>query len=265
MAMPSHAQLCNSHQANAWGVASGPSKDLPSPVFALGELDQLGLRGLFLIERFRRICRLKSGHTSPQCTGLFLQERVHQTCRLKSGKTPPPEREKLWVQARGDIETAHERQKKQYDKHRREVVHHEGDKLVGPFTVLSRVGNVAYKLKLPPGLIWHSVFHPGTEKPQPTPLPPVIGGDMYYEVEDIVGHKVRCRHVNAKKSHDDPSRKGKPQYLYLVQWVGYPDSDNSWEPVCNFAHNAETRAMPVTRDSLSGKEWAEVTYTPTSA
>jgi hypothetical protein len=71
----------------------------------------------------------------------------------------------------------------------------------------------------------------------------VAHGDMYYEVEDIVGHKVRSHHVNKKKSHDDPSRKGRPTYLYLVKWAGYPDSDNSWEPVSNFAHNAETRAM----------------------
>ena len=199
------------------------------------------------------------------------QTRAAQAC-LQAAH----DREKLWVQARGNIEEAQQRQKKHYDKHRREVVYQEGDQVllstrnagrrsvlstkflptfVGPFKVLSRVGDVAYKLELPQGIRWHNVFHVsllkpykqptqvGTMMPQPPPLPPVIDGDMYYAVEDIVGHKVKAHHVNKKKHHDDPKRKGKATYLYLVKWAGYPSSDNSWEPVSNFAHNAETRAM----------------------
>jgi hypothetical protein len=51
------------------------------------------------------------------------QTRAAQAC-LQAAH----EREKLWVQARGNIESAQECQKKHYDKHRREVVYQEGDK-----------------------------------------------------------------------------------------------------------------------------------------
>ena len=120
-------------------------------------------------------------------------------------------------------------------------------KYVGPFTVLRRVGDVAYRLQVPKGLRWHNVFHVSLLKPYRAPsrpdapratsslLPPVIDGEVYYEVEKIVGHKIKSHQIKTGKSKDDPKRKGKPTYLYLVKWVGYPDSDNSWEPVSNFS------------------------------
>jgi hypothetical protein len=51
-------------------------------------------------------------------------------------------------------------------------------KWIGPFKVLARIGEVAYKLELPPTLNWHGVFHVSLLRPYvdsgestPSPLP----------------------------------------------------------------------------------------------
>jgi hypothetical protein len=47
------------------------------------------------------------------------------------------------------------------------------------------------------------------------PPPELIDGEEEYQVERIMGHR----------------NKGQTRELqYLVKWLGYPDSDNMWEP-----------------------------------
>ena len=54
------------------------------------------------------------------------------------------------------------------------------------------------------------------------PLPDLTDGQEEHEVEAIVAHK----------------RQGQ-RYRYLVKWVGYPTSENTWEPEVNLKHSAE--------------------------
>jgi hypothetical protein len=71
-------------------------------------------------------------------------------------------------------------------------------KLIGPYTILVRVGSRAYKLDLPPSIKLHPVFHisllepaepdsepiPGHIKPLPPPV--IIDNEEEWELEEIV-------------------------------------------------------------------------------
>lgn len=109
-------------------------------------------------------------------------------------------------------------------------------KRVGPFTILKKIGNVAYKLDLPPtwsGL--HPVFHvsmlepwtdplSGTKEPrdeQPPP-PDLIDHAEEWEVEQILDHRTYRR-----------------QKQYLVKWKGYPLHEATWEPTANLQNAQE--------------------------
>jgi hypothetical protein len=73
----------------------------------------------------------------------------------------------------------------------------------------------------------HDVFHVSlldpvrsTSLPPRVPPPPpalyVKDGQEYFEVEDILDSKRTDRRL-----------------YYLVKWKGFPDSENSWEPLVN--------------------------------
>lgn len=97
-------------------------------------------------------------------------------------------------------------------------------KCLGPYRITEKVGRVAFCLKLPKTMRVHDVFHasllspfrantlPGRSFEEP---PPVVTeeGKEEWEVEHIVD-----------------SRKFRRQLQYLVKWVGYPPSEQSWEP-----------------------------------
>lgn len=95
----------------------------------------------------------------------------------------------------------------------------------GPFEIINTVGRQAYTLRLPN--IYsrlHPTFHvsllkkaqrrPGEEDPEPQPI--VIDDEEEWEVEAIL---------------DEREYRG--QTKYLVKWLGYPDYENSWEPLSN--------------------------------
>ena len=86
---------------------------------------------------------------------------------------------------------------------------------------MERIGEVNYRLQLPPTMRIHPAFHVSRLKPyyepepdrRSTPVPPVVvDGTEEYEVEALVGDR----------------KRGRVQQ-YLVQWKGYPTSDNTWE------------------------------------
>lgn len=64
---------------------------------------------------------------------------------------------------------------------------------IGPFKVIKKISNAAFKLDLPPCLQIHPVFHASLLKPYipgrctPPPPPEIIDGEHEYEVEDIKG------------------------------------------------------------------------------
>jgi len=151
-------------------------------------------------------------------------------------------------QAKVNLKKAQDRQKSYADQHRRELEFTVGDKVllstrnlklrttgprklfpkwIGPFPVVSRIGNVAYRLELPGSMRCHPVFHVSNLQPyrsdgrvQPPPAPIEIDGDLEYEVDRILLHR------------DVPRGKRKIRE-YLIKWLGYGPEHNSWEPESN--------------------------------
>jgi hypothetical protein len=91
----------------------------------------------------------------------------------------------------------------------------------GPYPILEQLSPVTYRIKLPPSLpiknVFHvnllTLFHEIEEHGQNylQPLPKVIDGEEEFEIEEIIN-----KHTYCKKKQ------------YLVKWLEYPASDNSW-------------------------------------
>jgi len=108
-------------------------------------------------------------------------------------------------------------------------------KFIGPFRIVRMVGQNAAKLDLPK--IYsrvHPVFHvsllhvykdgPGARKPPP--VPEVIEGETWYKVETILAE--RFKSVRAGRG-----KRKKTVREFLIKWLGYDESHNSWEPESN--------------------------------
>jgi len=102
----------------------------------------------------------------------------------------------------------------------------------GPFTLLKQRSPVSFQVELPPTMRIHDVFHvdrfrPFTPSPEylgrrspPPPDPEVIDGEVEYEVESILAHKMRRRTMH-----------------FLIKWVGYDAAkDSTWEPINKLDH-----------------------------
>jgi hypothetical protein len=104
----------------------------------------------------------------------------------------------------------------------------------GPFKILEKIGRVSYRLELP--LKWKipNVFHGSLLTPYKeteehgenfSRSPPVIvNKEEEFEVEQIIS----VRQFGKQKA-----------WQYLVKWKGYPESENTWEPLQNLKNSME--------------------------
>jgi hypothetical protein len=99
-----------------------------------------------------------------------------------------------------------------------------GPKYFGPFMVLERIGEVAYKLQLPAGAKIHDVFHVGLlkayrgEAPMgPGSLPPVRHGRVGLEPSKVI-----------------KSRMARGRLELLVCWTGQAAAEATWVPAEEF-------------------------------
>jgi hypothetical protein len=93
-----------------------------------------------------------------------------------------------------------------------------GPRFYGPFQVLERIGDVAYKLKLPAGARLHDVFHVGLLKQfhgvppsAPATLPLIHYGRVCLEPEAVT-----------------KGRLARGRQEVLVSWKGRAASETSW-------------------------------------
>lgn len=158
------------------------------------------------------------------------------------------ERNSMWQQLKANLTAAQARTKKYADRKRSERTLEVGDmvylkmqpyclnafglrthiklqsKFYGPFRIIKRVGNVAYKLLLPSSSTIHPVFHVSQLKkhigPQAIPCAdlPLVSQDGTIRTEPI--HVLETRQI---------PRNNLPVVQWLVQWENLPLDDASWE------------------------------------
>ena len=98
-----------------------------------------------------------------------------------------------------------------------------------PFPILGKVDKVSYKVKLPPRLRIHPIFHINYLKPyhedknNPSQglskrAPTVVVTSYDKEVEHVLADRVIRR------------RGVPPTIEYLMKWKGLPENEASWEP-----------------------------------
>ena len=92
---------------------------------------------------------------------------------------------------------------------------------------------VAYEVQLPMNMTIHNVFHVSLLKayvegrgPAPPPVPIEVNGELEYEVEYIIDHRVKTmkRHKRTE---------------YFVKWTGYGAEHCTWEPAENLQNSKQ--------------------------
>ncbi|OIT08821.1 hypothetical protein A4A49_60772 [Nicotiana attenuata] len=98
----------------------------------------------------------------------------------------------------------------------------------GPFDVIEKVGEVAYRLKLPERMKIHPTFHvsylrPYVEDPEDPDrhktkkVPPEVRNQTEDEIEKILDHRVLGMHKKNRRTE------------FLIQWKGKPEADATWK------------------------------------
>jgi hypothetical protein len=148
------------------------------------------------------------------------------------------------AEAKRHIRLAQERQKKHYDKGRRDMEFHVGDqvflnsrnislrrtgdtsstmklmpKWLGPFPIIEVIGKGAYRLELPETMKAHNVFNVVSLKPYLTdgraqpPAPILLDGEEEFFLEEVLQHRVQQNGA----------------LYYLVKWRGYGPEYHTWQ------------------------------------
>jgi hypothetical protein len=107
-------------------------------------------------------------------------------------------------------------------------------RLLGPFKIIAASESpLAWKLELPDTMRIHPYFHVSLLEPyveghpgqHQDPAPAVIvDGEPEYHVESI---------LDSRLDPDDPDPSNPDNYQYLVKWLNFPATSNSWEPYEN--------------------------------
>jgi hypothetical protein len=93
----------------------------------------------------------------------------------------------------------------------------------GPFKVLERIGQVAYRLDLPPSSKIHPVFHCSKLKLHQGPLPSINSPPPSSVTNHPIITPLAILETHLDHSTDPPIKRA------LVQWLGLPLEETSWE------------------------------------
>jgi len=96
---------------------------------------------------------------------------------------------------------------------------------VGPFFISKQISPVNYRLTLPKDAKIHPVFHISLLEPADPRTP--VQKDFHYQVEEETEWEVEKIIQHRKTRQGDE---------YLVKWLGYPDSENTWEPITHLTN-----------------------------
>ena len=153
--------------------------------------------------------------------------------------------------AKQKLAVAQERQQKYANKHRREMQFQVGQRVmlstqnirmatvgnqkllpryVGPFPVIKKVGQVAYKLELPANMKMHPVFHVGLLKPYHSDgraHPPAVPLECSPE-GDLFALDAVLDYREIRRGAGRSNRNRGVIKQYLVKWKDHDESSNSW-------------------------------------
>jgi hypothetical protein len=124
-----------------------------------------------------------------------------------------------------------------------------GPRYTGPFHIVERIRQVAYRLALPAGARLHDVFHVGLLKPfydAPPPRPPPLPA-----LEEVHLVSIPAKVLQARRTLDS--------WELQVEWEGKPDKEITWEPLQDF--KARFPAFQL-EDELFVEEGRDVTGQP---
>ncbi|KAL1220367.1 hypothetical protein V5N11_005992 [Cardamine amara subsp. amara] len=112
---------------------------------------------------------------------------------------------------------------RQHSLKNRKLPHKLSPRFYGPFRVIDKIGQVAYKLELPPGAAIHNVFHVSQMKLCPNP--PTVQSTLPQYLMDL-GTAKEPEAILDKKV---VKRRNTAATKVLVQWKGYPPDQATWE------------------------------------
>ena len=110
-----------------------------------------------------------------------------------------------------------------------------GDQRTGPFKIVERIGDLAYRLELPETWKIHpvisvaqlEVYRPDPfERAAAPPTPVVVDGEEEHEIETIIRSAMRGRGARREKH-------------YLVRWKDYGPEFDEWIPASGLEHAAD--------------------------
>jgi hypothetical protein len=105
------------------------------------------------------------------------------------------------------------------------------ERRLGPFKVIEKILDRAYRLELPKTMRIHDVFYVGLlskvkrnelQAWENRPPPITVDGEEEYKVKGIMD-----------------SRENKGNWEYLVKWKGYGPEESTWEPKSNLKNAAK--------------------------
>lgn len=104
-----------------------------------------------------------------------------------------------------------------------------GPKRIGPFTIMERHGNLAYRLDLPPSYRMHPVVSIAK-------LEPAVTDDSRHSRPPPEVHDDNEEHFEVQNIVDERLVRGRLQYL--VDWTGYGPHERTWEPATEIKRGA---------------------------
>ena len=202
---------------------------------------------------------LSNGHTPFELNcGYYprvcFEEDTHPRSRSKSADELSAKLRDLMTVCRENLHHAQELQKRAHDKGVKPRSYAPGDKVwlnskyiktkrnwkleakfFGPFQVLHPVGKQAYKLELPKRWRIHNVFHVSLLEQDTTKKEQVDEQVTELEAGDSEEYEVEAIRDSAVYASESESGQ-LPGLYYLVAWKGYPEEENTWEPLSAVQH-----------------------------